>query len=354
MDPLSTATIGLSAAGNVLGFNSAQSQIRSNERIMREQNDFNVKMWRMNNDYNSPASQAARLKAAGINPMILAGGKFQPPAIAASAAPPAYASPDSASNAARNMSSAPIMSMQMVKELELMDAQKRNIDADTKQKLSGAGLNEANTTLLNIDAATRSQLNEATLNQLDMGVESLQQSTEEIKQRTANLSYQGRMLFYDQMVYDERYRREVESWENANREVISRAGLNDAQATEIIRLLTAKVLNLKADTDLKISESTLAAARKLGIDADTQLTGKQVSWFDFNQIKDASIETLNAVGSFVGSAGNIVGKLIESKMNSQTDERRVNYDADGNPTGYSETTRRTGSSGQYWSRSKWK
>ena len=73
MDPLSVATVGLSAAGNVLGINSARNQIRSNERIMREQNDFNVKMWRMNNDYNSPASQAARLKAAGINPMILAG-----------------------------------------------------------------------------------------------------------------------------------------------------------------------------------------------------------------------------------------------------------------------------------------
>ena len=162
MDPLSIATVGLSAAGNVLGYNSAQSQIRSNERIMREQNDFNVKMWKMNNEFNSPSSQAARLKAAGINPMILAGGKFQPPAIAASAAPPAYAAPDSASNAARNMGSAPILSMQMVKELELMDAQKRNIDADTKQKLSGAGLNDANTTLLNIDAESRSKMNAAT------------------------------------------------------------------------------------------------------------------------------------------------------------------------------------------------
>ena len=108
MDPLSIATVGLSAAGNVIGYHSAQNQIRSNERIMREQNDFNVKMWRMNNDYNSPASQSARLKAAGINPMILAGGKFQPPSIAASAAPPAYAAPDSASNAARNMGSAPV------------------------------------------------------------------------------------------------------------------------------------------------------------------------------------------------------------------------------------------------------
>jgi len=156
------------------------------------------------------------------------------------------------------------------------------------------------------------------------------------------------------MVYDERYRREVESWENANREVISRAGLNDAQATEIIRLLTAKALNLKADTDLKISESTLAAARKLGIDSDTKLTDKQVSWFDFNQIKDASIETLNAVGSFVGSAGSLVGKLIESKTNSQSDERKVSYDAEGNPTGYTETTRRSGSSGQRWSTSRWK
>ena len=189
---------------------------------------------------------------------------------------------------------------------------------------------------------------------MQAGVKTLEAAYAETKQRTINLSYQGKMLLFDQLNQGSRYQREVDKWAADMESVYSQIGLSNAQAKEIITLLTAKALNLKADTDLKVSESTLAAARKLGIDADTQLTGKQVSWFDFNQIKDATIETINAVGSFVGSAGNIVGKLIESKMNSQTDERRVNYDAEGNPTGYTETTRRTGSSGQYWSRSKWK
>ena len=67
MDPLSIATVGLSAAGNVIGYHSAQNQIRSNERIMREQNDFNVKMWRMNNDYNSPLPNSPIIKSGALN-----------------------------------------------------------------------------------------------------------------------------------------------------------------------------------------------------------------------------------------------------------------------------------------------
>lgn len=57
-------------------FNAEQAQI--NRDFQREERlavqDFNVDMWNRNNEYNSPASQMARARAAGINPNLVASG----------------------------------------------------------------------------------------------------------------------------------------------------------------------------------------------------------------------------------------------------------------------------------------
>lgn len=41
-------------------------------QLQREMNDFNVQQWNRNNEYNSPANQMARARAAGINPNVVA------------------------------------------------------------------------------------------------------------------------------------------------------------------------------------------------------------------------------------------------------------------------------------------
>lgn len=40
---------------------------QSNERLAREQNDFNLKMWNLNNQYNDPSQQFQRLRNAGLS-----------------------------------------------------------------------------------------------------------------------------------------------------------------------------------------------------------------------------------------------------------------------------------------------
>lgn len=45
----------------------------TNERLADKNNQFNREMWELNNDYNSPASQVARFKEAGLNPALIYG-----------------------------------------------------------------------------------------------------------------------------------------------------------------------------------------------------------------------------------------------------------------------------------------
>lgn len=45
----------------------------SNERLAREQQAWNEKMWAKNNAYNDPSAQMARLKDAGLNPRLIYG-----------------------------------------------------------------------------------------------------------------------------------------------------------------------------------------------------------------------------------------------------------------------------------------
>lgn len=59
-----TATAGL--GGNILANRYAKKQLE-------RQNAFNREMWELDNEYNSPENQMARLKAAGLNPNLVYG-----------------------------------------------------------------------------------------------------------------------------------------------------------------------------------------------------------------------------------------------------------------------------------------
>lgn len=46
----------------------------TNIQLQQEMNQFNREQWNLNNEYNSPAAQMARARAAGINPNVVASG----------------------------------------------------------------------------------------------------------------------------------------------------------------------------------------------------------------------------------------------------------------------------------------
>nr|DAX13150.1 MAG TPA: DNA pilot protein VP2 [Microviridae sp.] len=67
-------TGGLSAIGNAItGGASARKQYEYQSKLMDKQNNFALSMYNMDNRYNSPVMQRARLEQAGLNPNLMYG-----------------------------------------------------------------------------------------------------------------------------------------------------------------------------------------------------------------------------------------------------------------------------------------
>lgn len=60
----------ISGGFGILG-NSIQYMF--NRRLAEQQNTYNIDMWKMQNEYNSPSAQMARFSAAGLNPNLIYG-----------------------------------------------------------------------------------------------------------------------------------------------------------------------------------------------------------------------------------------------------------------------------------------
>lgn len=80
MDPIVTAALaqgGAQAGAGTLGVFTQAAQNRKSRQFSREmyqrQFDDNIRLWEMQNEYNSPARQMERLKDAGLNPAMMYG-----------------------------------------------------------------------------------------------------------------------------------------------------------------------------------------------------------------------------------------------------------------------------------------
>lgn len=85
----------LSSAGGASSINlmSAPLQYYYDRKMASKQNSYNISAWQMNNDYNTPANQLARLREAGINPNLFYGNGQSVAGIAKS--PPQQVAPRS-------------------------------------------------------------------------------------------------------------------------------------------------------------------------------------------------------------------------------------------------------------------
>lgn len=57
----------------VTGSKAQKKQFEYNSRLMDKQNAMNIANWQMENEYNSPSNQIARLRSAGLNPDLFYG-----------------------------------------------------------------------------------------------------------------------------------------------------------------------------------------------------------------------------------------------------------------------------------------
>ena len=87
------AASAIGAIGNFFtGGASARKQYQYQSKLMDKQNQQQIDFWKMNNEYNTPFNQRARLEQAGLNPDLMYGGsgnmyQSQMPGAASGSAP---------------------------------------------------------------------------------------------------------------------------------------------------------------------------------------------------------------------------------------------------------------------------
>lgn len=65
---IAAGVAGLNTAGSLI---SGHQNYKNTKKLMAYQNQMNVENWKMENQYNSPGAQMARLREAGLNPSLI-------------------------------------------------------------------------------------------------------------------------------------------------------------------------------------------------------------------------------------------------------------------------------------------
>jgi hypothetical protein len=133
------ATSAIGAIGNFFtGGASARKQYQYQSKLMDKQNQQQIDFWKMNNEYNTPFNQRARLEQAGLNPDLMYGGSGN-----------MYQSqmPGAASGSAPNVDYGSFSdNLRFAMQAQVMDAQVSKIEMENKllaeQALSQASLRE--------------------------------------------------------------------------------------------------------------------------------------------------------------------------------------------------------------------
>lgn len=129
------AMSGIGAIGNFFtGGMSARKQYKYQSMLMDKQNQQQIDFWKMNNKYNTPLAQRARLEQAGLNPDLMYPGSG---GIASSQMPGAAAG--SAPNVDYGSFSD---NLRFAMQAQVMDAQVSKIEAENKL-LAEQALNQA-------------------------------------------------------------------------------------------------------------------------------------------------------------------------------------------------------------------
>lgn len=173
----SYVTAGIGAASGLLTnmFNrkSVSQTNAKNEELARLQNQWQIEQWQRENNYNSPSAQRARLEAAGLNPGLMYGSLDN---TAGSATMVSGAGSQQAFQAS-NPLGADALSLA---QIGLINAQRRNVEADTEGKhITNQTLGEQLTATLNLTKSQAQEIetvvknNEQTYNRIAREIEGL-------------------------------------------------------------------------------------------------------------------------------------------------------------------------------------
>lgn len=280
------AASAIGAIGNFFtGGASARKQYQYQSKLMDKQNQQQIDFWKMNNEYNTPFNQRARLEQAGLNPDLMYGGSGN---IGQSQMPSA-ASPGSAPNVDYGSFSD---NLRFAMQAQVMDAQVSKIEHEN-QLLAEQALNQAEQREL-----WAAQAKEAWLRAEHQGIYNrhadtryfLENETRGLKNTLLGAdvnSYETRLRLDQQRVANDNMRAKVQ---------VLQLGLNEKK-------LKADMEKIRAEVSEIMSRTKVNSAQERRIQADA-LETELLNYYYYSNgnVPSSSLATQIFNGSYMGGA----------------------------------------------------
>lgn len=280
------AASAIGAIGNFFtGGASARKQYQYQSKLMDKQNQQQIDFWKMNNEYNTPFNQRARLEQAGLNPDLMYGGSGN---IGQSQMPSA-ASPGSAPNVDYGSFSD---NFRFAMQAQVMDAQVSKIEHEN-QLLAEQALNQAEQREL-----WAAQAKEAWVRAEHQGIYNrhadtryfLENETRSLKNTLLGAdvnSYETRLRLDQQRVVNDNMRAKVQ---------VLQLGLNDRKLKADMEKIRAEVAEIMSRTKVNSAQE-----RKIQADAlETELLNYY--YYSNGNVPSSSLATQIFNGSYMGGA----------------------------------------------------
>lgn len=278
----------------------AQSETNAtNINLQNAQNQFNEKMWRMDNEYNSAQKQRERLEAAGINPYMAL------EQIAGQSVSSGPVSQNSLPNQEAPTAGAQIMGNYYMAKMQ-KDADKKTqtqqmlVDsisnaAQVIQSQSSANLNDAQAALYRVDAQTRGLENYQRAKSLGLDVNRKAMENDLLSYQVPNEKSISDMSVSAAQAGIEKQQYEVMQAEAEAKKSKIEADLaekfGDKNAQIYVDKIEAEIDNLVKQGKKLDAETIRAYAEKHLIDAQTRKTMKEAEYQGLiNKITDDTLE----------------------------------------------------------------
>lgn len=280
------ATSAIGAIGNFFtGGVSARKQYQYQSKLMDKQNQQQIDFWKMNNEYNTPLAQRARLEQAGLNPDLMYGGSGNMP----QSQMPTAASPGSAPNVDYGSFSD---NLRFAMQAQVMDAQVSKIEQENKL-LAEQALTQAQQREL-----WAAQAKEAWLRAEHQGIYNRHADTRYFLENETR-SLKNTLLGADVNSYETRLRLDQQRVANDNMRAkvqVLQLGLNDRKLKADMEKIRAEIAEIMSRTKVNSAQE-----RKIQADAlETELLNYY--YYSNGNVPSSSLATQIFNGSYMGGA----------------------------------------------------
>lgn len=275
----------IGAIGNLFtGGMSARKQYQYQSKLMDKQNQQQIDFWKMNNEYNTPFNQRARLEQAGLNPDLMYGGSGN-----------MYQSqmPGAASGSAPNVDYGSFSdNLRFAMQAQVMDAQVSKIEQENKL-LAEQALSQAEQREL-----WKAQATDAWMRAEHQGIYNRHADTRYFLENETR-SLKNTLLGADVNSYETRLRLDQQRVANDNMRAkvqVLQLGLNEKK-------LKADMEKIRAEVSEIMSRIKVNGAQERKIQADA-LETELLNYYYYSNgnVPSSSLATQIFNGSYMGGA----------------------------------------------------